>query len=111
VVGESASSLADHNELLQLFKECIETVRNSIMKSRLKSETYSAKNSSSVVIRDSEATGFEESLLRLAQLKQGKIKLDDFTARDKYHLLDLFVNNDRTLMKVYEALFSASLPD
>lgn len=25
--------------------------------------------------------------------------------KDKYHLLDLFVNNEKTLMKVYEALF------
>jgi hypothetical protein len=26
-------------------------------------------------------------------------------AKDKYHLLDLFVNNEKTLMKIYEALF------
>ena len=31
--------------------------------------------------------------------------MEDFTPRDKYHLLDLFVNNERTLLKIYEALF------
>jgi len=29
----------------------------------------------------------------------------DFTQKDKYHLLDLFVNNEKTLLKIYEALF------
>jgi len=29
----------------------------------------------------------------------------DFTNNDKYHLLDLFVNNEQTLLKMYEALF------
>ena len=29
----------------------------------------------------------------------------DFTNKDKYNLLDLFVNNEQTLLKMYEALF------
>jgi len=29
----------------------------------------------------------------------------DFTNRDKTHILDLFVNNEKTLLKIYEALF------
>lgn len=33
------------------------------------------------------------------------MKVSDFTARDKTHILDLFVNNERTLLKIYEALF------
>lgn len=48
---------------------------------------------------------FEESLLKLAQFQKGKIKISDFTQRDKYHLLDLFVNNEKTLLAIYEALF------
>ena len=43
--------------------------------------------------------------MRLAQLSKGRVKVEDFTGRDKYHLLDLFVNNERTLLKIYEALF------
>ena len=52
-----------------------------------------------------EAREFEESLLRLAQLAKNKVKLTDFTVRDKCNLLDLFVNNEKTLLKIYEALF------
>jgi len=33
------------------------------------------------------------------------VKVSDFTGRDKSHLLDLFVNNEKTLLNVYEALF------
>jgi hypothetical protein len=33
------------------------------------------------------------------------VKLSDFTVRDKCNLLDLFVNNEKTLLKIYEALF------
>ncbi len=43
--------------------------------------------------------------MRLAQLAKNKVKIDDFLAKDKYHLLDLFVNNEKTLLKIYEALF------
>ena len=52
-----------------------------------------------------EAKEFEESLLRLAQLAKNRVKISDFTTRDKSHLLDLFVNNEKTLLKIYEALF------
>lgn len=52
-----------------------------------------------------EAKEFEESLLRLAQLAKNRVKISDFTNRDKSHLLDLFVNNEKTLLKIYEALF------
>lgn len=31
--------------------------------------------------------------------------MSDFTSRDKCNLLDLFVNNEKTLLKFYEALF------
>ena len=38
-------------------------------------------------------------------MAKSRVRLVDFTAKDKYHLLDLFVNNEKTLLKVYEALF------
>ena len=38
-------------------------------------------------------------------MAKGKIKFGDFTPRDKCNLLDLFVNNEKTLLKIYEALF------
>ena len=33
------------------------------------------------------------------------MKFKDFTSKDKYNLLDLFVNNEKTLLRIYEALF------
>ena len=44
-------------------------------------------------------------MLKLAQLAKNRVKISDFTARDKSHLLDLFVNNEKTLLNIYEALF------
>ena len=41
-----------------------------------------------------ETRSFEESLLRLAQLAKNRVRLEDFTGKDRYNLLDLFVNNE-----------------
>jgi hypothetical protein len=43
--------------------------------------------------------------LKLAQLAKDKIKLAEFSPQDKYSLLDIFVNNEKTLLKMYEILF------
>lgn len=88
-----------------LFVECIEEVRKEIMRRRLKNEIYTRKRFHNVDQTVQEAKDFEESLLRLAQLAKSRVRLLDFTQKDKYHLLDLFVNNERTLLKIYEALF------
>lgn len=48
---------------------------------------------------------FEESLMKLASFSKNRIKYEDFTAKDKFNILDLFVNNEKTLVKIYEALF------
>lgn len=57
------------------------------------------------LVTDQEAQDFEESLYKLAQLSRKKVKIEDFTARDRFIILDLFVNNEKTLLKIYEALF------
>ena len=119
----------------QLFIECIEEVRKEVMRRRFRQEianqkgttiasnsvgsskrlsqvrlskssiTKSATDSAGAVLSDTEARDFEESLYKLAQLQRKKIKIDDFTARDRFIILDLFVNNEKTLLKLYEALF------
>jgi hypothetical protein len=38
-------------------------------------------------------------------LAKNRVKVTDFTNKDKTHILDLFVNNEKTLLKIYEALF------
>lgn len=39
-------------------------------------------------------------------MAKGRVKFEEFTQVDRNNLLDLFVNNERTLLKVYELLFS-----
>lgn len=93
------------NELETIFVDCIEEVRKNIMKRRLKSELTMKKKFKNLDQDSEEAAKFEESLLKLAQFSKNKIKLSDFTPQDKQSLLDLFVNNEKTLLKIYEALF------
>lgn len=52
-----------------------------------------------------EAREFEESLLKLANLAKDRVKFSEFTSQDRNNLLDLFVNNEKTLVKMYEILF------
>jgi DNA-binding TFAR19-related protein (PDSD5 family) len=96
---------AEKNELETLFVDCIEEVRKEIMKRRLKNEIYNRTKFLQMEKSSEEAKEFEESLLRLAQLAKNRVKITDFTNRDKSNLLDLFVNNEKTLLKIYEALF------
>lgn len=107
VTAERVNENTEKNELESLFVDCIEEVRKDIMKRRLKNEIYNKKfqQASAAGKNSDEAREFEESLLRLAQLAKNKVKLSDFTVRDKCNLLDLFVNNEKTLLKIYEALF------
>jgi len=81
---------------------CIEEVRKDMLKRRLKSEVMLKKSSQEA---STETQQFEESLVQLVKLAKNKVKIQDFTQRDKYNLLDLFVNNEKTLLKIYETLF------
>jgi len=105
VVADKINMSTERNELESLFIECIEEVRKDIMKRRLKNEIYNRKKFQKLDKSSEEAKEFEESLLRLAQLAKNRVKVSDFTPKDKSHILDLFVNNERTLLKIYEALF------
>lgn len=93
------------NELETIFVDCIEEVRKDIMKRRLKTEIQNKKRFKPIDKDSEEAKEFEESLLKLAQLAKNKIKISEFTPIDRCNLLDLFVNNEKTLLKIYEACF------
>ena len=89
-----------------LFVDCIEDVRKEIMRRRLKNEILTRKKSVTAgSLNDQDAKDFEESLIKLATLAKSKVRISDFTSKDKFNLLDLFVNNEKTLIKIYEALF------
>jgi hypothetical protein len=104
------------NDMEALFVNCIEQVRKEIIKRRLQAEVMARRkggplkanlnqNSSYLSASDSQAGEFEETLAKLADLAKGKVKLDEFTKQDSVRLLDLFVNNEQTLLKMYEYLF------
>ena len=38
-------------------------------------------------------------------MAKSRVKISDFTNRDKTNMLELFVNNEKTLLKIYEILF------
>ena len=62
---------------------------------------------SNISERSLEGTGeFEETLGKLAEMAKGRVKFEEFTQIDRNNLLDLFVNNERTLLKIYEILFA-----
>jgi hypothetical protein len=97
--------LTEKNQLEGLFVECIEEVRKDIMKRRLKHEILNKKKFQHIEKNTEEAREFEQSLLKLASLAKNRVKITDFSNKDKANLLDLFVNNERTLLKIYEILF------
>lgn len=104
--ADKVNETTEKNELESLFVDCIEEVRKDIMKRRLKNDIYSKKLQTVNSQKNSEeAREFEQSLLKLSQLTKNRVKLTDFTVRDKCMLLDLFVNNEKTLLRIYEALF------
>jgi parvulin-like peptidyl-prolyl isomerase len=97
--------VSQKNELERLFVECIEEIRKGIMKRRLKNEIMNKKKYQQIEKNTEEAREFEQSLLKLAELAKNRVKIQDFTNKDKNHLLELFVNNEKTLLKIYEILF------
>jgi len=75
------------------------------MKRRLKNEIQNKKKFQQIDKNTEEAKEFEMSLLKLASLAKNRVKISEFTNKDRNNLLDLFVNNERTLLKMYEILF------
>jgi len=103
VTGErtkNISRVTERSDLEQLFVNCVEDVRRDIIKRRLKAEVIARQRPSEQQIKE-----FESTLVKLADLAQNRVKLEEFTASDRTHILDLFVNNEKTLLRVHEALF------
>lgn len=92
-------------DLENLFVDCVEDVRRNVIKRRLKAEIIGKKKIGKFDEHSQEAREFEDSLLKLATLAKDRVKFSEFTSQDRNNLLDLFVNNEKTLLKIYEILF------
>lgn len=105
---KNVTKVQDRTEMEQLFVDCVEDVRKDVIKRRLKSEINNvrAKNSSASL---STQKDFEATLDKLAEMAKGRVKIDEFTLNDRINLLDLFVNNERTLVAVHESLYPKNM--
>lgn len=97
--------MIEKGDLETLFVDCVEDVRRNVIKRRLKAEIIGRKKIGKFDEESLEAKEFEESLLKLANLAKDRVKYSEFTSQDRNNLLDLFVNNERTLLRIYEILF------
>lgn len=103
--SKHVNEIIEKGDLENLFVDCVEDVRRSVIKRRLKNEIVGKKKIGKFDESSAEAQEFEESLLKLANLAKDRVKYSEFTAADRHNLLDLFVNNEQTLLKIYEILF------
>ena len=95
-----------NSDLAQFFTDCVEDMRKEIIKRRLKTEiTVNRGKSGTDSQRD-----LDQALVKLSDLSQGRAKIEEFTYNDRCAVIDLFVNNETTLLKIYETLFPPSKP-
>lgn len=103
--AKHVNDVIERGDLENLFVDCVEDVRRNVIKRRLKAEIIGKKKIGKFDENSMEAREFEESLLKLANLAKDRVKYTEFTSADRNNLLDLFVNNEKTLIKMYEILF------
>lgn len=103
--NQNVPDIIQKGDLEFLFVDSIEETRKEIMKRRLRNEVNMRKKFGLSEKDGNDAKEFEESLIKLANFNNGKVKVSDFTSVDKFNLLDLFVNNEKTMLKIYETLF------
>merc|ERR1712048_1492680 len=103
--SKNVNTVIERGDLENLFVDCVEDVRRNVTKRRLKAEIIGKKKIGKFDENSEEAKEFEESLLKLANLAKDRVKFSEFTSQDRNNLLDLFVNNEKTLLRIYEILF------
>ena len=103
--SNNVNNVIERGDLENLFVDCVEDVRRNVIKRRLKAEIIGKKKIGKFDENSEEAKEFEDSLLKLANLAKDRVKFSEFTSQDRNNLLDLFVNNEKTLLRIYENLF------
>lgn len=103
--GKAVNETLEKTDLENLFVTCVEDVRRNVIRRRLKTEIIGKKKIGKFDENSEEAKEFEESLVKLADLAKDRVKYSEFSSADRSNLLDLFVNNETTLIKMYDILF------
>jgi hypothetical protein len=96
--SKNVNEVIERGDLENLFVDCVEDVRRNVIKRRLKAEIIGKKKIGKFDENSEEAKEFEDSLLKLANLAKDRVKFSEFTTQDRNNLLDLFVNNEKTLL-------------
>jgi hypothetical protein len=96
--SKNVNEVIERGDLENLFVDCVEDVRRNVIKRRLKAEIIGKKKIGKFDENSEEAKEFEDSLLKLANLAKDRVKFTEFTTQDRNNLLDLFVNNEKTLL-------------
>lgn len=92
-----------------LFQSAVKEVSKQIVKRRQNQGPKRRLSLSVSQMPVAEDRDFQETVSKLRQFGEGRQSLADFTAHDRFNLLDLFVNNTKVLMTMYEALFVSDL--
>lgn len=88
--------------------KCVEDMRKEVMKRRIKTEiaqTRSKPINPYNTMKNEQGGEFEQTLVKLADMAKGRVRIDEFTVKDRNTMLDLFVNNEKVLLKIHESLF------
>ena len=48
--------------------------------------------------------------MKLVNFAKHRVKFEEFNSKDKFHFMELFVTNEKTLMLIYESLFPKKKP-
>lgn len=112
--ADQINPVVDRTELEKVFISALDELRKQILKRRLKQE-IKLKNKSTAMslenkidMESEEAREFEESILKLVNYAKGRVKYEEFTNVDKFHLMELFVTNETTLVHIFQSLFPST---
>ena len=102
-----AAQAASVGEVEGLFLDCVETVRREVGKRKLKGEMLNKRvfMSQLKATHRSVAEHSATALVKDHSFMEKMARVEELTATDRMKVLDLFVNNEKVVGRVFEMLF------
>ena len=102
-----AAQAASVGEFEGLFLDCVETVRREVGKRKLKGEMLNKRvfMSQLKATHRSVAEHSATALVKDHSFMEKMARVEELTATDRMKVLDLFVNNEKVVGRVFEMLF------